>query len=889
MADDLPKAYQYQAFLSYAREDEGWARWLQRTIERYRVPKELVGQNGRFGLIKSNLSPVFRDREDLEAHGNLTQRLRDALERSRLLIVVCSPASATSKWVETEIQQFLALGRADRILAVIVAGDPEAVDERRCFPQALLSLSDNAASLLPQLPLAADARPEGGGKQQAGLMILAGMLGISLTDLTQREVLAERRRRRFSQAVAALLTILAIAALFAAGLAYWQRSIAVREELRANKNLDTAVDSLERIVFGISRSLRGVEGVSSSALRTIQAEMIDEIDAASQQSPDDTRIAQIQVAILNELAEISLEQSDHETLMSLVIRFDALTERFSKSETNRSIAEYSRSISLYYQGRINLITGDFQSAAARFQEVDRNPPQTEDPENDLEIRVSALIGLGDSLRELDRVGEARIAYQNAIHSLKDLPDELPSASVASWRMHRELWQLHHRGLLFERLGQIEEEAGNHSSALSLYSSAINIAETLSRALPSDTGPQLDLAIAQSMLGRAQTASGDGAAGLQLLEQAAVTLRRIDELSPGRLDILQPHLEILEEILEHLPPNEETRALEHTQQAIDAYKNALRIRPDDRWRDRLVKHSVEASRLLSSRNANSAAVSALTSTLGFLDSSVETTAQASHFRRLAELHGELAVRWQDADDLVAAVHEAKLAVFAAEEAYARDDREAGGMAPRLRHYATLLTIAGQNSEAAAVLDKARVFSPGTANLSAEEKLEEATQLSREAFVLFQSTDVDASIVKLKGALALLPEDPRSSDIQELRILWFDTLGGFYLIKKDWANAKGSFENGLNASQLLVDSGEIDEITLGYFDAFMGKLGWIAAQENDRETAISWFNKAVGAARLRSRKFPSATSTERALAGYHTALQLLQEHWPESRSKIPLVMP
>ena len=53
---------EYYAFISYKREDENWAKWLQRKLEHYRFPTDL---NGRTDLPK-NIRPTFRDETDLE-------------------------------------------------------------------------------------------------------------------------------------------------------------------------------------------------------------------------------------------------------------------------------------------------------------------------------------------------------------------------------------------------------------------------------------------------------------------------------------------------------------------------------------------------------------------------------------------------------------------------------------------------------------------------------------------------------------------------------------------------------------------------------------------------------------------------------------------------------
>jgi len=112
------EAFAYRAFISYSHRDEKWARWLHRALETYRVPKHLVGQTTAMGVIPARTAPVFRDRDELASATDLGTILRAALAGSACQIVICSPASAASHWVNEEILSFKRLGRADRIFCL---------------------------------------------------------------------------------------------------------------------------------------------------------------------------------------------------------------------------------------------------------------------------------------------------------------------------------------------------------------------------------------------------------------------------------------------------------------------------------------------------------------------------------------------------------------------------------------------------------------------------------------------------------------------------------------------------------------------------------------------------------------------------------------------------
>src|SRR5262245_35929399 len=133
--------FKYKAFISYSHRDAHWGDWLHRALERYRVPKKLVRTRGRAGAVPTSLFPIFRDREELASSADLPEQIKQALEQSAHLVVICSPHSATSRWVNEEILAYKRLGREDQVLAIIVEGEPNTADEPsvqalECFPRA---------------------------------------------------------------------------------------------------------------------------------------------------------------------------------------------------------------------------------------------------------------------------------------------------------------------------------------------------------------------------------------------------------------------------------------------------------------------------------------------------------------------------------------------------------------------------------------------------------------------------------------------------------------------------------------------------------------------------------------------------------------------------------
>ncbi|MDK1388855.1 toll/interleukin-1 receptor domain-containing protein [Sinorhizobium sp. 8-89] len=275
--------YRFRAFISYSSSDRSAAEKLQRSLESYRIPKPLR----RPGLYRNErVSPIFRDRSDLKASADLGQTIREALENSEYLLVLCSPAAANSQWVDKEISFFKELGRSGNIIAVIVRGVPTVNDPGRepqgAFPKALVGLRSGDGSFTE--PLAADIQEPtadgrgGDGFNLAKLKIIATLLGVSLAELTQRQAEVDRRRRRVAQAIAVGMLFLAVVA----GVGAW---IALAQSRAAERRLQGAVDSAARQI-GATIKYRDRYGVPSDVIHELLRSA--EVDFGKLISDDDT-------------------------------------------------------------------------------------------------------------------------------------------------------------------------------------------------------------------------------------------------------------------------------------------------------------------------------------------------------------------------------------------------------------------------------------------------------------------------------------------------------------------------------------------------------------------------------------------------------------------------
>jgi WD40 repeat protein len=199
----------YDAFISYRHRplDKAVAEKLQRLLEAYRPPR-----GGNYAV--QRISRVFRDQSELPVAGDLGADIKEALENSRFLIVICSEETKNSHFCMEEIGYFKQIhdGNNENILTLLVSGDPNEV-----FPDALryekrkIRKTDGTEEVVevPVEPLAADVRSSSIREslkllRSEFLRIAAPIFGCGFDDLYRRH--QRRRVQRIIQLSASILT-----------------------------------------------------------------------------------------------------------------------------------------------------------------------------------------------------------------------------------------------------------------------------------------------------------------------------------------------------------------------------------------------------------------------------------------------------------------------------------------------------------------------------------------------------------------------------------------------------------------------------------------------------------------------------------------------------------
>lgn len=208
------KQFDYFAFISYKREDEKWAKWLQKRLESYSLPTSIRKENPK---LPNKIRPVFRDQSELSG-GNLKAEIEKGLNSSKYLIVICSPRSAKSPWVSKEVQHFIDQGREEYIIPFIIGGSPNATNpEEECFPEGLRQLIGEKEILGININEM--------GRNAAVIKVIARMFNLRFDSLWQRFEKEKNKKQRLKICIAILLAIVG----FLISAVFMQKNIELKQ------------------------------------------------------------------------------------------------------------------------------------------------------------------------------------------------------------------------------------------------------------------------------------------------------------------------------------------------------------------------------------------------------------------------------------------------------------------------------------------------------------------------------------------------------------------------------------------------------------------------------------------------------------------------------------
>lgn len=496
------EAIKTKVFLSYARKDMGFADRLEAALK------------------SRNFEPLI-DRTEIYAFEDWWKRIQALIAEADTVIFIISPDSVGSKVCGQEVAYAAALNKrfAPVVLRRVADADiPEALaklnfiffDEDTAFDTGIARLRDALQTdigwIRQHTAFGEQARRWAGAGRPGGLLLRSPLLEeaehwIAMrpqtaplpTQETQSFIAASRRgasRRR--NILTGSLTAGLLIALALAGLAFWQRSVAVeqqkiaeeqrqiadRQRKRAEDTLAAATRTANGLVFTLAQKFRDQTGVPASLVKDIldrARALQDQLIKSGETTPD-------------------LKRSEAAALVETVISLLAI--------------------------------GDAKGALAAAEEAKRLDEEllAANPDNpNYQLIVSITDEkIGDVQAALGHLPEALAAYQASLAIRQKLTKDDPG--IAAWQ--RDL------AVSYQKLGNVQAAQGALTEAFKSYQASLAISERLVKTDGSNKEWQRDIAVCQNKIGDVEMSRHHAAEALAAYQASLIIIARLAASDSG---------------------------------------------------------------------------------------------------------------------------------------------------------------------------------------------------------------------------------------------------------------------------------------------------------------------------------------------------------------------
>ncbi|NHA14657.1 toll/interleukin-1 receptor domain-containing protein [Thioalkalivibrio sp. XN279] len=505
----------YRAFISYSHADKAVAEWLHRALERYRLPSRLVGQQTGIGPVPARLTPIFRDRDELSAAGHLSDTLRQALADSDFLIVIASVDAAASRWVDEEVRLFKSMHGESRVLALIAAGNPGERDITGFFPPAQRFQVDREGRITDREtePVAADLRIGADGKRLAKLKLVAGLTGLPLDALVQRE--AARRQRWLMGIASASLALVAVMAVLTVAAIQGQRE-AERQRAEADGLVEYMLTDLRQKLEPVGR-LDVLDSVGRRALAYYEGQRPASLDA-------DALGRRARALML--VAEVRELNGDGTAALEAYAAAEESTAELLARDPDNPDRMFDHAQSVFYVGQVAWQRRDWDIAEARFRQYAALAERmlATDPSNPkwkLETGYAAN-SLGALYLDLRRPDDAITQFQRYVAVTDQLAAEAPGDTSALWDSSQA------RAWLADAFFQ----SGNSQAAEAERMAELTILTALRAADPRNSSVRMSMARAHDALATNALAQGAVVMAATRARDALVEMQALLDQDPA---------------------------------------------------------------------------------------------------------------------------------------------------------------------------------------------------------------------------------------------------------------------------------------------------------------------------------------------------------------------
>jgi tetratricopeptide (TPR) repeat protein len=525
-SDDAPKA---KIFISYSRRDRAFADRIEVVLK----------QRGFEPLI---------DRAEIYAFEDWWARLQNLIVKADTVVFVLSPDSATSEVCAREVEFAASLHKRfapivcrrveDRLVPALLAKlNFIFFDDEALFDSASDRLAEALATDIDWIRKhtefgEASQRWEDGGKS-AGLLLRSPVLeeaehwiasrpqgAPEPTEITQALIADSRRgatRRR--NVLTGSLTAGLVIALGLAGLAYWQRNVAIEQRQYAERALDASIRTSNDLSLNLAKQLRDQAGIRSSLVKSL-------LDMGLELQTKIASLGRVTSELLDSQGRALLESSktrrtigdiegalvDANNAGQLFTRVYAAKPELS-TRLNIAVASELAGDMLLVQGKVDEVLAAYQRSLADAQAVAEADSTNTNAQEEIAIND---VHIGDVLLGQRKFGDALVAYQTSLTTRQSIFDRDKSSAEA----------LRGLGHSYERVGIALLDQGKRDDALAVFRKRLAIAQQLASSNPDYTTVQRELAVADVKVGDALLSSGRFDEALAVLQNALAIRQKL---------------------------------------------------------------------------------------------------------------------------------------------------------------------------------------------------------------------------------------------------------------------------------------------------------------------------------------------------------------------------
>ena len=493
-----------KVFISYSRQNMAFADRLEAALK------------------ERGFEPLI-DRTEIYAFEDWWKRIQSLIAQADTVIFVLSPEAVASEVCAKEVAYAASLNKRFAPIVFQRVEDklaPEALsrlnfiffDDEARFDDSLkrltAALSTDIAWIRKHTEFGEAARHWAAANRPGGLLLRSPVLEEAERWIASRPAnapaptaetqtfIAESRRgatRRRNILTASLAAGLVLA-LALAGLAYWQRGVAMTERRHAITALEAATRASNSLIYDIAERLRNQTGVPAAVVEEIigrAKKLQDELTASGQNSPD---LEHSQASALAGTALTLLSVGDRAGALEAADRARRIMEGLLAKNPHDATLQLDLGVDYQEIGDAKASAGVFDEALAAYEPARAlhealvaGDQANEKAQNNLAIDYGKI---GDMLKRDGKLDDALAAYQKDLAIMQTLVDHN--------KLVAEYWR--DLGIAYEAVGGVLAEQQKFDQARAAYQRRLDIAQRLADARPTNSEYQRNLSVAYNKIG-----------------------------------------------------------------------------------------------------------------------------------------------------------------------------------------------------------------------------------------------------------------------------------------------------------------------------------------------------------------------------------------------------